>query len=303
MPSFPTPSALLLGALLVIGTGCPTGQIISVEPVAEDSPDLSVTVVSDGFAHVAHLCELEVLLGDYWALQKIPIIPNQPEPQRVAFMVNEWNPWSANTDKRRVAPAKELMRVRFIYNRSAVMDEKHLARPEFSPYVPGKGPPEKTVVAEKKPPRGNGDGERRTTSVLGPGSGGGTRLSSDPGTPTPVDFKGGKALILCKVAGNTTPQYARLEPQPGNVKLIVQVRSTDAPGESTWWRLELLDQVGNPLPEPVQEFQFIETGNHARAELTWPFDGNPHILKISSSSHDGDDIRIDFATVDSRIPE
>lgn len=299
----PAPSALLLGLLLAAGTGCPSGKIISVDAVAPDSPELELAVVSDGFSHVAERCEVEILLGDYWCLQKIPIKPTAPDPQQVAFRVNEWQPWSANTDRRRVAPAKELMRVRFLYNRSAVMDEQFYDRPKFTPYPPGRPPVEPVA---QKPPKAESGEERTTRNVLDAGgtkSDPGRRLSRDPGNPTPIEFKDGKAVVLCKVAGSSTPQYARLEPSPGNVKLIIQVRSTDAPGQSTWWRLELLDKVGNPLPEPIQEFQFIETGNHARAEVTWAFDGTPHILKLSSGSEQGDDIRIDMTSVDSRIPE
>ena len=298
----------LLGSLVLLPLmGCATGAITGVLPPDDpQSPALNVSVRAEGLNHKAELCELEVFLSDYYCLRKIPLNPQGPDPQQVSFDVTEWKEYKdlptdprSLRDRERLTPAKELMRVRFLFNKHAVLDEKVIARPEFNPYPPGKGPklPDRPPPQQQDKPPAQ-EPPRQVKNVLAEG----TTLGRSPESATPFPFRNGAARIECRVRSATTPQYARLEPPPGNVKLVVKVRSLATPGQSTWWRLELLDKEGNSLPEPVQEFQFIESGNHARAELEWPFDGNAHILKLSSGSEEGDDITVDCTLVDSGIP-
>lgn len=286
-----------LPALLLVGvSGCASGKITSIEAVDPDGPGLKVAVVAEGLSHRAELCELEVLLGDYWAQRLIPLNPQAPEPQNAEFVVTEWKEYDP-TDKLHKPVAKESMRVRFLFNKRAVMDEKFLSRPDFKPHVPGKGPKPVDKPKPKPAPKPEDEEVTVTRPVLTAG-----RLSRVMERPSPVDFKDGVARLECGISADTMPQYARLEPPPGNVQLVVKVTSHAKPGQSTWWRLELLDRDGNPLAEPIQEFQFIESGNDARAELLWQFDGNPHLLKLSSNSPEGDTIKIDFTAVRSGIP-
>lgn len=297
--------SLMAGAVLLPLLGCASGKITGVLPPDDpQSPALTVSVRAEGLNHRADLCDLEIFLSDYYCLRKIPLSPTGPDPQDVTFEVTDWQsykelPSDARSvrDRERLIPAKELVRVRFLYNKRAVLDEQVISRPAFNPYPPGKGPPPGQTPV--KPPATQQPEETRVTRpVLDQG----TVLGRVPEEATLVSLKGGTARLKCRVRSATTPQYARLEPPPGNVKLTVAVRSLAAPGQSTWWRLELLDKDGNSLPEPIQEFQFIESGNQTSVPLEWAFDGSPHIIKFSSGSEEGDDITVDFKLVDSGIP-
>lgn len=277
---------VFLLALPVLTAGCAGAQITGVEAPNPEAPVLVVHLEVEGLAHKQQKCNIVAEWNGWKAVAAVPQRAGGAL-EKVRVELTRWE--KAGRSRLPVG----IMEVRFTF--------PHLRRAIARKRVPSPWSNVDVFLNRRRPPPPRPDDrqpppvvEKRKTPNSFPKAWGSPRdYSHNLDKPTTHDLS---KPIVCQLDVNSGPRYVKVAKPPNKlVKLIVDVRSKGSPkhtGESTWWRVELLDQDGLAMPHEIQEF--VGLGQDARHIAKWRFDGSAVIFKLSSASQAGDWIRIRF---------
>jgi len=296
-PSGPGRRGVLLASalgLVLFATGCPSVQFAGA-PRSEgpNRPEVTIECVVDGLAHRPELCSLEFQTDGYYAeVVGVPgLDPRLGGPQRVDVTASEW----AEQRDLNAPVAAGQIRVRFYWNKSALMAERLFPAPRFDP--------EAEVGAEDvddppRPPDDDDDPPRPPDDDPPPPP---SRpafpdpISTSLRRPTPVELDD-EAEITCGLTSpdgaQPGPMYAQLHTEPCRLRLVVDIKSLDAAeadSDPTWWSVDLLDGDGLEISEDLQYLGYIESGDEIRTVLYWAIDSHekPPILKVNCGRKGG----------------
>jgi hypothetical protein len=287
-------STLLVLAILapVLGTGCAGAQIRSVAVASPDSADLTVRVESHDLFNRQRPNKLVAYYAGYQGTAPVPL-RGGPQPEVFDNVISDW----AFVPNAPNLPITK-MEVRYMLG-SRMIRRRRFRAPFSSPAAIAEsiarhrsgGAPRADQGRDAPPPTETRHVlGGRTTETADPGY---VQLSRDLDHPTLFPYP---KLLNCRLSYESGPRYLRLRQTPNAlVHLTIDVKSHgDArnTNESTWWQIELLDELGRPLPH--MEKEFVDLGGEMRHTADWRLDGSPVIFKIVSGSTSGDSIKIRF---------
>ena len=277
-------ATLFLPLAALLFSGCAGATITSVEVPDPEQPRMIVRGQVEGLAHRAQECSVVAEWNGWLAAATVPMSKGGA-PEAFEVELTNWLPkpgrsrWVSQMEVRFTfpRPKRAIARKRLppAWSSTAVFRKK--VRPR-RPVDPRPKPGPKPTDDRRTPPPGWG-------KLLDP--------SRTLDKPTRHDLS---KPIVCEISSGAGPRYLKVDSTPNKlIKLVVDVRSQGSPahvGESTWWRVELLDQDGLAMPHEMQEF--VGLGQDMRHIAKWRFDGSPVIFKLSSGSKSGDWIRVRF---------
>ncbi len=281
--------AILVGLLAAVAAsagaaGCYAARVDGMERGAHEG-EVLVRCRVWGLWPYEKDCRLVAESYGYAAQGRLGMTRDVPQPEYLMSSVRTWT---------RAAPdpslPPDLVRVRFYYE-DEVLDERHFPVPIWWGEVVGRMRPAPAPAPGPIASGGGGGGGEGGDGADSGSTRRGHRLSPDVDLPTEHDIA---KVLVCTVDVATTPQYARIRPPAGPLRVVIDARNHGDPRkrEKTWWRVDLLDERG--VAAGASRSAEVGSGDETRTVDVWRFDGRPHILKISSGSEPGDTLQVRY---------